>query len=190
MPAKPRLIIAMTGASGAYVVRMLLSKSPWPTILIGSRWAKEIYARECGPYEELAQAAGEVYDATDLTAPPSSGSVPTAGMVIAPCSTNTLGQIAAGLGDNLISRAAHCHLKERRPLILALRETPLTTIDLDNAARVAGAGASLMPLTPPYFMFEGKTAEQITLHDLMDAFAERVLALLGRQMTATWEDLR
>lgn len=190
MIEKPRLIIAMTGASGAYVSRMLLTKSPWPTILIASRWAKEIYTRECGPYEELVRAAGEVYDTQDLTAPPSSGSVPTVGMVIAPCSTNTLGQIAAGLGDNLISRAAHCHLKERRPLILALRETPLTTIDLDNAGKVAAAGATLMPLTPPYFMFEGKTAEQITLHDLMDAFADRVLALLGRRMPATWEDLR
>jgi 4-hydroxy-3-polyprenylbenzoate decarboxylase len=190
MPDKFRLIVAMTGASGAYLACRLLAKSSWPTILIASRWAKEIYERECGPYGELVRTAGEVYDAGDLTAPPSSGSVPTAGMVIAPCSTNTLGHIAAGLGDNLITRAAHCHLKERRPLVLALRETPLTTIDIDNAGKAAAAGAVVMPLTPPYFMFEGKGAERITLHDLMDAFADRVLALLGRRMPATWEDIR
>ena len=190
MPKKQSLIIAMTGASGAYVARMLLTKSPWPTILISSRWAEEIYERECGDYGELVQLAGEVYDAGDLTAPPSSGSVSTIGMVIAPCSANTLGRIAAGLGDNLIARAAHCHLKERRPLVLALRETPLTTIDIDNAGRVAAAGAAVMPLTPPYFMFEGKDATQITLHDLMDAFADRVLSLMGHRMTFTWEDIR
>ncbi|WP_054031964.1 UbiX family flavin prenyltransferase [Desulfatitalea tepidiphila] len=190
MSNNPRLVVAMTGASGAYVARLLLSKSPWPTILIASRWAQEIYARECGPFDEVAQLAGEVYDADNLAAPPASGSVPTAGMVIAPCSINTLGQIAAGLADTLISRAAHCHLKERRPLILAIRESPLTTINLENALKVAAAGAILMPLTPPYFMFQGKRADQITLHELMDAYVDRLLALLGRQMAATWEDLR
>lgn len=190
MTQKPRLIVAMTGASGAHVTRMLLAKSPWPTVLIASRWGKQIYARECGPYDELVQTAGEVYDNGDLTAPPSSGSVPTAGMVVAPCSANTLGHIAAGLADSLITRAAHCQLKERRHLVLAVRETPMTTIDLDNAAKVAAAGATVMPLTPPYFMFEGKSAEQITLHDLIDAFTDRVLALLGQPMSTTWEDLR
>jgi 4-hydroxy-3-polyprenylbenzoate decarboxylase len=90
----------------------------------------------------------------------------------------------------LIARAAHCHLKEQRPLILGLREAPLTIIDLDNAAKVAKAGAVVMPISPPFFMFKGKDARQISLHDIMDAYVERVLALLGRRMTATWAEVR
>jgi flavin prenyltransferase len=187
---RPPLVVAMTGASGAYATRLLLAKSPWPTILVASRWAKEIFVQECGSFEELAHSAGRVYDSDDMTAPPSSGSTETIGMVILPCSINTLGQIANGLGDNLITRAAHCHLKERRPLILGLRETPLTHIDLRNAVRAGEAGAVIMPLTPPFFMFKGRTPQQITLHDLMDAYVDRVLFLLGRRMSATWEDIR
>lgn len=185
-----RLIVAITGASGAYAARLLLEKSPWPTTLIASRWGQAIYAHECGPFEELAKSAGEVFAPDDLTAPPASGSVPSVGMVVMPCSVNTLAQVANGLADNLIARAAHCHLKEQRPLILGLRETPLTTIDLDNAATVARAGAVVMPISPPFFMFKGKTAGQISLHDLMDAYVERVLALLGRRMDATWAEVR
>ncbi|MDA8138455.1 MAG: UbiX family flavin prenyltransferase [Desulfobacteraceae bacterium] len=189
-PRQRPLIVAMAGASGVYVTRLILAKSPWPTVLIASRWAREIYAQECGSFDELAHMATVTYDPEDMAAPPSSGSTPTVGMVVAPCSINTLGQIAAGLADNLITRAAHCHLKERRSLILGLRETPLTSIDLENAVRVAHAGAVIMPLSPPFFMFKGKTADQITLHDLMEAYADRVLSVLGHPMPKTWEDLR
>ncbi len=186
---KAPLVVAMAGASGAYAARLLLERSPWPTLLVVSRWARAIYERECGPFDTLARLASRVYDPSDLEAPPSSGSVPTAGMVILPCSINTLAHIAGGLADNLITRAAHCHLKERRPLILGLRETPLTAIDLQNAARAAAAGAVVMPLSPPFFMFQGKSAEQISLHDLMGAYVDRVLALLGRPLAANWENL-
>lgn len=186
----PPLIVAMTGASGAYAAKLLLDKSPWPTVLVASRWAKEIVAQEYGAFDTLARSAGRVFDSSDLTAPPASGSTGTVGMVILPCSINTLGRIAGGLADNLITRAAHCHLKERRPLILGLRETPLTSIDLDNAARASAAGATIMPLSPPFFMFKGRPPEQITLHDLMDAYVERVLSVLGRRMSRTWEDIR
>jgi 4-hydroxy-3-polyprenylbenzoate decarboxylase len=187
---QPPLIVALTGASGAYAAQRLLVKAPWPTMLIASRWGREIAVQECGSFEKLAQDAGQVFEPDDLSAPPSSGSTPTMGMVILPCSINTLGQIAAGLADNLITRAAHCHLKERRPLILGLRETPLTLIDLKNAVRAASAGALLMPISPPFFMFKGKTPQQITLHDLMDAYVDRVLSVLGHRMAATWEDIR
>jgi flavin prenyltransferase len=187
---EPPLIVAMTGASGVYVCSRLLEKSPWPTVLVASRWAKAVFEQECGPFDDLARQAGRVFDNDDMAAPPSSGSTETMGMVIAPCSVNTLGRIANGLADNLITRAAHCHLKERRPLILGLRETPLTRIDLENASRAAAAGAVIMPLSPPFFMFKGRGPRQITLHDLMDAYADRVLALLGRRMPVTWEDIR
>ena len=184
------LIVAMTGASGAYAAELLLERSPWPTMLIASRWAREIYAHECGPVENLEKKAGQVFDNGDMLAPPASGSVATVGMVIMPCSANTLGQIAAGLGERLISRAAHCHLKERRPLILGLRETPLSAIDVRNCDTLAAAGAVIMPLSPPFYMFKNRNPRQISLHDLMAAYVDRVLALLGHPMQNTWEDVR
>lgn len=184
------LIVAMSGASGAYAAELLLSKSPWPTMLIASRWARAIYAQECGPFERLEKKAGQVFDNNDMMAPPASGSVPTMGMVILPCSVTTLGRVAAGLADTLIARAAHCHLKERRSLILGLRETPLTAIDIQNAATATAAGAIIMPLAAPFYMFEGRSPRKITLHDLMDAFVDRVLSLLGHPQAKTWEDLR
>ncbi len=184
------LVVAMSGASGAYAAELLLSKSPWPTMLIASRWAREIYAHECGPFERLEEKAGQVFDNHDMMASPASGSVPTVGMVILPCSANTMGQVAAGLADTLISRAAHCHLKERRPLVLGLRETPLTSIDIQNAVKADVAGAILMPLSPPFYMFKGRSPQEITLHELMDAYVDRVLSLLGHPQSTTWEDLR
>lgn len=184
------LVVAMTGASGAYAAELLLRKSPWPTMLITSKWARQIYAHECGPVAQLEKLASQVLDNADMLAAPASGSVPTAGMVILPCSANTLGQIAAGLGETLIARAAHCHLKERRPLVLGLRETPLTVIDLQNAAAAAAAGATVMPLSPPFFMFKGRSAKQVSLHDIMAAYVDRVLAVLGHPMSETWEDVR
>jgi flavin prenyltransferase len=187
---KPHLIVAMTGASGAYAAELLLKKSPWPTMLIASKWGRQIYAHECGPVAQLEKLAGRVLDNADMLAAPASGSVPTAGMVILPCSANTLGQIACGLGETLIARAAHCHLKERRPVVLGLRETPLSVIDLQNAAAAAAAGATVMPLSPPFFMFKGRTPQQISLHDLMEVYVDRVLALLGHPLTRTWEDVR
>jgi 4-hydroxy-3-polyprenylbenzoate decarboxylase len=184
------LIVAMTGASGAYAAELLLKKSPWPTMLIASKWARQIYAHECGPVAQLEKLAGQVLDNGDMLAAPASGSVPTAGMVILPCSANTLGQIAAGLGETLIARAAHCHLKERRPLVLGLRETPLSAIDLQNAVTAAAAGATVMPLAPPFFMFKGRSPQQVSLHEVMTAYVDRVLALLGHPMSKTWEDVR
>jgi len=185
-----QLIVAMTGASGAYAAELLLQKSPWPTMLIASRWAREIYAHECGPVDRLGKMAGQVFDNADMMAAPASGSVPTVGMVVLPCSANTLGQIAAGLGETLIARAAHCHLKERRPLVLGLRETPLSVIDVKNASALAVAGAVIMPLSPPFFMFKGRSPREITMHELVDAYVDRVLSLLGRALKKTWEDVR
>lgn len=184
------LVVAMTGASGAYAAQSLIERSPWPTWLIASDWARQIYAHECGAFDMLARLSGRLFANDDMTAPPASGSVPTVGMVILPCSVNTLGQIAAGLGDTLIARAAHCHLKERRPLVIGLRETPLSTIDLQNAARVAAAGAAVMPLCPPFYMLKDRKPDQVTLQELVAAYVDRILALLGHPPESTWEDVR
>ncbi|MDP6046869.1 MAG: flavoprotein, partial [Phycisphaerae bacterium] len=95
------LVLAVTGATGAYAARLLIDKSPWQISLIVSPWGLEVYKRECGPIEELTSKAAAVYDDADLSAPIASGSVPTQGMIILPCSTSTTGKIASGVGDTL-----------------------------------------------------------------------------------------
>ena len=102
-----------------------------------------------------------------------SGSYPTDGMVIIPCSMGTLGAIASGVSDNLMRRAADVHLKEGRPLLLCWRDSPLTTIHLENALRVARAGGVNFPLSPGYY-FGAKN-----LDDLVTQFCCRLLARLG-----------
>jgi len=183
------LILAVTGATGAHAAELLIEKSPWPVSLVASRWGKEVFQRECGPFDELARRAETVYDDADLSAPIASGSVPTAGMVVLPCSTNTLGKIAAGIADSLIPRAAHCHLKERRKLVLCVRESPWTLIDLDNARTVAAAGGIIMPLSPPCYMVAGKSPRAVSLTDLLGAFVDRVLAVLGHPAGSDWESV-
>jgi len=184
------LIVAITGASGALGARLLMAASPWPVTLIASKWGEHVYERECGDFEALKSMAAEVWSPDDLSAPVASGSVPCAGMVILPCSCNTLGQVAAGISDNLITRASHCQLKEQRKLILCVREAPWTRIDLENAARVAGAGGIIMPLSPPYYMFGAQDPGQVNLTQLLQAYVERILALLGRPAPDNWKTVR
>jgi 4-hydroxy-3-polyprenylbenzoate decarboxylase len=191
MPDKqPHLLLALTGATGAVAARILVEKSPWPVTLIASAWGRTVYEQECGPFDELAARVARVHDDTDLAAPVSSGSVPTIAMVILPCTSNTLGEIAAGLGSSLITRAAHCHLKERRPVVLGLRETPLSLIDLRNAVAVSEAGGTIMPLSPPYYMLPAARPEDVTFRQLLEVYVDRVLALLGHAAPRTWEDVR
>jgi len=186
----PHLILGITGASGILAAQRLLEKSLWPVDLVTSHWGREVAKTESGGMRTIESLAHQVFAYDDLYAPLASGSVAYRGMVVLPCSVHTLAQIAAGLGDNLIIRAAHCQLKERRPLILCLREAPMTLIDIDNARRAAQAGAVIMPMSPPYFMFAGADPRSVTMNDLMDAFVDRVLALLGQPSATTWEDVR
>lgn len=184
------LVLALTGATGAVAAKMLVEKSPWPITLIASAWGKTVYEKECGPFADLVRQVDQVYDDTDLAAPVSSGSVATVGMVILPCSCNTLGEIASGLANTLITRAAHCHLKERRPFVLCLREAPLSLIDLRNAVTVSEAGGLVMPLSPPYYMLNASQPETVNLRQLLDVYIDRVLTLLGKPADKTWEDVR
>ena len=189
-PMTQPLVLAVTGASGALLAERIVAKSPIPVILTAGKWGRAVYEAECGPFETLTKRVQAVYDADDMSAPIASGSVETAGMVVAPCSAGTLGRIAAGTSDTLAARAAHCHLKERRPLILCLREAPLTRIDLQNAERAAAAGAVVMPLSFPFYMQKECDPRTVTLAELMDDFAERVLSLLGVPPSRTWADVR
>ena len=183
------LILAVTGATGAHAAELLAARSPWPVTLVISRWGRDLCAREGVSVDALADGADCIFDDDDLAAAIASGSVPTAGMVVLPCSAGTLGKIAAGLADTLIARAAHCHLKERRKLVLCVRESPWSLIDLDNARRAAAAGAVIMPISPPYYMAAGRSPQSVTMSELLGAYVDRVLALLGRPAEHTWEDL-
>lgn len=181
------LILAVNGATGALAAERLMTKSPWPVALVASEWGKSVFQRECGDFKRLADLAATVYDDADLAAAISSGSVPTVGMVVLPCSSNTMAKIAHGIADTLITRAAHCHLKERRRLVLGVRESPWSLIDLNNAAAVSASGGIVMPLSPPFYQITGRDPATVSLVEVMDLYVERVLAILGHPASATWE---
>jgi 4-hydroxy-3-polyprenylbenzoate decarboxylase len=182
-----KLVLAVTGATGARAAELLMDRSPWPISLVVSKWGRDVCAREHVNVEALAARAAEVLDNDDLAAGISSGSVATAGMVVMPCSTDTMAKIASGVADTLITRAAHCHLKEGRKLVLCVRESPWTLIDIRNAAHAAEAGAVVMPLSPPFYMFADREPAEVTMTDLLGAYVDRVLAVLGNAPAQTWE---
>ena len=176
------IVLAITGATGAHAARIFMQKSVLPVTLIVSKWGERVFNEECGPIEGLIEQADHFYRDDDLAAPIASGGTATAGMVILPCTTHSLGMIAGGLSDTLISRAAHCHLKEGRRLLLCIRETPWSGITIENARRVAGAGGTIMPMSPPFYAV-GESPDKVTMTDLLSAFVDRVMTALGLEQT-------
>ena len=175
-----RFTLAITGASGSgFGVALLRRLSANPAVgeitLLLSPTGKRCLLDETGltVKELLATPKVAHRDERDLGADISSGSHRQDGMVILPCSAGALGRIASGVSEGLVSRAADVCLKERRPLVLCLRETPLNRIHLENMLRVHDAGAVVMPLMPGYYNHPA------TLEDLFQAFATRVLDQLG-----------
>ncbi|MPZ87455.1 MAG: UbiX family flavin prenyltransferase, partial [Nitriliruptorales bacterium] len=151
----PRLIVGITGATGAiYGIRLLerLSERDIETHLILSPWGKRTIEHETDYTVERVQGlASSVNSYNDLAAAISSGSFVTAGMIVAPCSVKTLASISHGFADNLISRAADVVLKERRRLVLLVRETPLSEVHLENMLRLARMGVVVMPPMPAFY---------------------------------------
>ena len=150
-----RLIVAITGATGAiYGMRMLemLRDAAIETHLVISPWGRRTLIHETAhTVDEVQRLATVTYLANDQGAAISSGSFLTMGMAIVPCSMRTLASVAHGLGDNLIHRAADVVLKERRRLLLAPREAPLSEIHLDNMLKLSRMGVVICPPMPGFY---------------------------------------
>lgn len=173
-----RLIIAMTGATGAiYGVRLLeilRTLGGFETHLIVSKAGLINLQHELQMKRKDVHALADVtHDVDDVAAPIASGAFKTEGMIVAPCSMKTLGSIAHGLSDNLIARAADVTLKERRRLIIMPRETPLNLAHIRNMASVTEMGGIVYPPMPAFY---GRAK---TLSQLIDETAGRVLGLFG-----------
>ncbi len=169
-----RTIVALTGASGSVYGTRLLQVLPGHKTVIVSDDAAAIAEHETGMGRAEIEALGdEHYSNSDLAAPVSSGSVKFDAMVIAPCSASTMSKIACGIADNLITRAASVALKERRRLVLVVRETPLSTIHLANMERLSAAGAVILPACPAFY------PKPKTVDDMVDFVVSRVLDALG-----------
>jgi flavin prenyltransferase len=169
-----RLIVGMTGATGAALgVRLLELLRAMPEVethLVISRWARTTIELETDlSVREVGALADVVYSPDDQGAAISSGSFRVDGMVIAPCSMKTLATIRAGLADTLIGRAADVVLKERKPLVLVPRETPLSEIHLENMLTLARMGVRIVPPMPAFYQ------RPSTVDDVVDHIAVRVL---------------
>jgi len=182
-PADLPVTLAITGASGArYAVRLLraLNDAATPVRLVVSATGWRLLAEEMDISGEAAlrERTGDwsrvvLYQDGDRGATPASGSAPSRGMVICPCSMGTLASIAQGTTRSLIERAADVVLKERRTLILVPRETPYSVIHLENMLRLTRAGAIVLPASPGFYH------RPETVDELIDFVVARVLSHLG-----------
>jgi 4-hydroxy-3-polyprenylbenzoate decarboxylase len=150
-----QIIVGVSGASGAiYAIRLLesLKKLGVKTHLVVTSAGEKMVEIETGlTKDEVIVKATYYYEVDDLTAAISSGSFPTDGMVVIPCSMKTLAGIATGYSSNLLLRAADVTLKERKPLVLVPRETPMSLIHLENMSKAARAGAIVLPAMPGFY---------------------------------------
>jgi 4-hydroxy-3-polyprenylbenzoate decarboxylase len=189
------LTLAITGASGSlFAAAMLRALDADPRVhrihLVASPSALRVLTTEAqlpGPAslteKLLGHASTKVTPCAhqDVGAPIASGSYPTHGMIVLPCSMGTLAGISHGLAQNLIERAADVCLKERRPLVLCVRETPLNLIHLRNMAAAAEAGATIFPLIPTFYNHPQ------TVDDIVTNYVHRVLQHLGLPQPGAYE---
>jgi flavin prenyltransferase len=173
---KDRLVVGLSGASGiAYGVRLLeaLAELGVESHLVMSKAAEMTigYETPLKPKDVAAKAA-HIYAIGDIAAPIASGSFKTKGMIIAPCSVRTMSEIATGVTSSLLTRAADVTLKERRPLILVVRETPLHLGHLRTLVSLAEMGAIILPPVPAFY------AAPHTISDIVDQLVGRMLDIL------------
>jgi len=176
-----KYLVCITGASGSiYGVRCIeeLKKTNHHVHCIVSENAKEIITFEIGKnIDDVKKMTDCVYENTDLFAAPASGSFDLDAMIVVPCSLKTLSAISNGYGDTLITRAATCRLKEGKPLILVLRETPLDLPALRNTVAAKEAGATILPAMPGFYH------KPKTLDDLVNFVVGKILDQLNIKHT-------
>ncbi len=184
-----RLVIGMTGASGIqYALDLLetIKDLELETHLIVSEGAKRVLAEELKMNaRDLATFVSQVHDDRDVGAGIASGSFRTLGMVVIPCSASSLSKIAHGMADTLITRAAHVHLKERRPLVLVPRETPYSRPMLESMLKAYDAGARILAANPGFY------GNPQSVKDLLGFISARVLDQLGieNKRSSRWKDV-
>lgn len=171
-----RYVIAMTGASGiAYGLR-LLECIEGEKVLVLSEMGKRVLVEETGmKIYDVERKANVVYSDEDLFAPIASGSYKHDSMIICPCSESTMGKIASGIADTLITRAAAVTMKEGRKLIIVPRETPLSAIMIENELKLAHAGAIILPASPGFY------SKPTTVAEMIDFIVGKILDQLGQE---------
>ena len=190
--SRKRIVLGISGASGASigvrVAELLGAAGEIETHLVVSAAAEQTLAHEVGDeaLRKLESAVGCRHQVGNLGAAIASGSFRTSGMIIAPCSMRTVSAIAGGIADNLLVRAADVHLKERRRLVLVVRETPLHLGHLRALATVTELGAIVVPAVPAFYLRPSSVA------DVIDQIACRAIDLLSLDSSAmaqTWNGL-
>lgn len=180
-----RILVGITGASGAAFAIDFLKRCPGERFLVVSDWGKAVLKDELGlAPADLAPWVTRTFADGDLAAPFSSGTIRHDAFVIVPCSVSTMAKIAAGIGDTLITRAAAVTLKERMRLVLALRETPLSTGMLENALRISRDGGIIAPIMPPFYN------RPQTVDEAVSGFTAKLLALCGAEAGPGWHEDR
>ena len=181
-----KIVVGISGASGAPYARRLLQHlracSDKPEVsLVLSRSAQEVYRLECAA--DPAEFGLPIYSGRDYSAPFASGSSAADAMVIVPASMSSVARIAHGISDDLLTRAADVMLKERRRLILVPRETPYSTIHLENLLRLSQAGALVMPASPSFY------GQPRSIDEVLDTVLCRILDHLGiaNHLTKRWQ---
>jgi len=171
------VLVAITGASGvdlAVTLLQQLKKNGLETELVITKVAEKIITIETDyKVNEIIELSDKYYDVDDLTAGPASGSYKNNIMIIIPCSMKTLAAIANGYADNLITRAADVIIKERRKLILVVRESPFSAIHLENMLKLSRLGVVIAPPIPSYYM------KPKSINDLNEYFVGRILDHIG-----------
>ncbi len=176
-----KIAVGITGSSGAVFAVDFLRKCPEKKFLIVSSWGKILLRDELNMNEkDLKPLATRIFSDDDLAAPLASGSNAFDAFVIIPASTSTVGKIASGIGDTLITRTAQVCLKERRTLVICVRESPMSTLSLEQCARLSGYGAVIMPIAPPMY-FVPKTVDEYVA-----GFTDRVMAQIGLGTGRGW----
>jgi len=190
---RKQIVVGVTGASGApYAKRLVeqLAANGADVHLVVSPHGRQLFSDEMGIANPTAEAlAGEfagrvkLYGYNDVGSKLASGSFFTDGMIVCPCSSNTLADLAAGTGSNLITRAAHVHLKEARRLVVVPREAPLSRIEIENMLRISQAGGIICPAAPGFYMMPK------TVGDLVDFVVGKLMDLVGvaHRLNTRWE---